>query len=669
MNRSVKYNIIHSVRMAIISLALLLIVSLAFHATAYATSGTCGEGLTWTLSGSRLTISGEGAMDNYEDESMQPWYDSRNDIVSVTVGDGVTRIGRLAFFGLENMTRANLSDTVKIIGERAFKNCGSLIYVNMSAGLEVIGDSAFENCSSLSAVRLQTGLGKIGDFAFFRCSSLTSVNVPNTVYNFGSAVFAYCTGLIDAKILCPVSTMPDWTFFGCTALSNLTLSETVETIGTSGFYQCNNLNSIFYNGSAKETIVTEIKDNSENNNAIRITVMEMEEPSSAFVSQSTDENGIHHSEMISVTSTDDSNITVTTNYTHSFTIDGNPATTEEVLSIVETAAENNESPIVKQNTYGAVTTGIGISQETDTKIEAIIENENGWKEIEKTVKTVIESQTKQPAVSQDETEKMSVVVQILDTKITSDDLKITASKDLELSITAADGTTWIIDQSSAKSQDYRQETYDLGITVSKAENAGNNSAVTGETIYNVKFNSDIDFTATVGVPLKVSEARKTATLYEKHGNEYNAVQNVVVDDSGTAWFQLASTDEKTDYFVAVNAAGVDHSEAIVPTTLSKDYNINSTLVGADGKQYEITGRTSRWGITGAEFAIYVAIAVGFVVLLITLIMVTMNRISKSRAKMIAEAEAKESSKDLDEEELRLEIMRELLEEQEKTNKQ
>ena len=39
-------------------------------------SGTCGNSLTWTLIGDTLTISGQGAMTNYTEKEMAPWYDA-----------------------------------------------------------------------------------------------------------------------------------------------------------------------------------------------------------------------------------------------------------------------------------------------------------------------------------------------------------------------------------------------------------------------------------------------------------------------------------------------------------------------------------------------------------------------------------------------------------------
>ena len=62
--------------------------------------GTTGE-LTWTLTEDGvLTITGEGPMPDYRDggtSETPPWYPHVNRISSLTIGEGVTRIGDYAY--------------------------------------------------------------------------------------------------------------------------------------------------------------------------------------------------------------------------------------------------------------------------------------------------------------------------------------------------------------------------------------------------------------------------------------------------------------------------------------------------------------------------------------------------------------------------------------------
>ena len=75
---------------------------------ASATSGTCGENLTWTMDDrGTVTISGTGPMTDYPVAGTSPWThpgdDIRNNIYGVIVENGVTSIGQNAFFDCRNI--------------------------------------------------------------------------------------------------------------------------------------------------------------------------------------------------------------------------------------------------------------------------------------------------------------------------------------------------------------------------------------------------------------------------------------------------------------------------------------------------------------------------------------------------------------------------------------
>ena len=609
-------------------------------------SGTCGEGLSWTLSGGVLSIGGTGAMTDFSDKNMPPWYEQASEIVTVSIGEGVTRIGTLAFYGCTLVQRAALPTTVTAIGDRAFMNCGSLRYLNLPDGLTRIGESAFESCEALNGIRLPSGLGVIGDFAFYRCTSLSTISIPSSVWRLGAVAFACCTGLVEARILCPISRLPDWTFYGCTALSMVSLPETITEVGELCFFNCDNLETISYEGSS-ESVITESLDASSEQGSSASIVEEGSAGSGIYTEESISEDGyLAVASVTTVEETENSIITVTEKSEYTFSVDGHASTIEEAAAAMEEGAEYRPS------TYGMVTTGVGVGSETEVFIQASVDNSQGWTELEKTIQAAGASQT--------EGKNIQVSVQIPDTTVSGEDLRKTAANRAELSVTAADGTTWLIDQSVNRIRDYREESYDLSLSVSEVADISSRIGIGGETGYEVVFQSDVDFQATVGVPLKVEDGRKTATLYQKVGSETTAVQSVVVDDNGIAWFSVASVDKRTDYYVVVNTPEVEPENAVIPASLARDFNLDSTLIGADGTQYKVTGRSSRWGISGKQFAIYAAIGLGALVFLVTLIMITLNKLAKSKAKYAVPPP--DSSGDIDEEALRLELMKELLEE-------
>ena len=106
---------------------------------------SCGDGLTWSLSGGTLTISktgtGTGAMPDYDLQKV-PWYDEMNNITSVVIGDGVTGIGQYAFFNCSNLASLTIGSSLQSIGVRAFSGCSKLASVNLPASVTTIRDNA-----------------------------------------------------------------------------------------------------------------------------------------------------------------------------------------------------------------------------------------------------------------------------------------------------------------------------------------------------------------------------------------------------------------------------------------------------------------------------------------------------------------------------------------------
>ncbi len=107
-----------------------------------------GTNLVWTLKDGALTILGEGAMANYNNDA--PWYEYNHTVTSIIVGDGVTTIGDSAFYLLWDVTKVNLPDSVNSIGARAFYLLWDLKEINISSNVTFIGDKAFYGCDALT---------------------------------------------------------------------------------------------------------------------------------------------------------------------------------------------------------------------------------------------------------------------------------------------------------------------------------------------------------------------------------------------------------------------------------------------------------------------------------------------------------------------------------------
>lgn len=148
------------------------------------TSGTCGDNLTWTLADGVLTISGSGAMTDYNGSSSLPtWDDKKTDITSVVINEGVTSIGDYAFYNYTGLISVTIPAGMTSIGEGAFRECKKLTDITIPASVKNIGDSAFYTCSKLTTVTMQGDPPNLGgnyvfaDCAFMRFNN-RGIHVP-----------------------------------------------------------------------------------------------------------------------------------------------------------------------------------------------------------------------------------------------------------------------------------------------------------------------------------------------------------------------------------------------------------------------------------------------------------------------------------------------------------
>ena len=141
------------------------------------------------------------------------------------------------------ITKANINITGSIIGE-AFFDCDSLTSVTIGDGVTRIGSSAFSGCLSLTSVTIGDGVTTIGSSAFYRCYSLTSVTIPNSVTTIEDHAFSHCYSLTSVTIPNSVTTIEDHAFSFCSSFTSVTIPNSVTTIGSSAVYNCSSLTSV-----------------------------------------------------------------------------------------------------------------------------------------------------------------------------------------------------------------------------------------------------------------------------------------------------------------------------------------------------------------------------------------------------------------------------------------
>ena len=164
---------------------------------------TESDGLTWTLDyDGKLTISGTGAMKDYDYNNNQSPVYMNSSVKKVVIEDGVTSIGNWAFYKCTSLTTITIPDSVTSIGEAAFRGCSSLTSITIPDSVTSIGDDAFSYCRSLTSITIPDRVTSIGNLAFYDCSGLTSITIPDSVTSIGKDAFSSCTKLKTISLSC-----------------------------------------------------------------------------------------------------------------------------------------------------------------------------------------------------------------------------------------------------------------------------------------------------------------------------------------------------------------------------------------------------------------------------------------------------------------------------------
>ena len=231
-----------------------------------ATSGDFGENscLHWevstgVLSGKTLTISGTGAMPDFDfpNGNLAPWWNYEalgmltsfgnfkleGELKKVVIKDGVTNVSDYALFFLPAATQVTLPERVTSIGRYGIAMCSKLTGLSIPKGVTGIGDFGLAG-NGLTAVTLPDGLQSLGRGAFDSCASLTNTTLPAAITAVPGKCFADCTKLLNVKYAGTVTAIGDLAFESCKALTAAPIPETVTAIDKAAFTGCTALTDV-----------------------------------------------------------------------------------------------------------------------------------------------------------------------------------------------------------------------------------------------------------------------------------------------------------------------------------------------------------------------------------------------------------------------------------------
>ena len=185
------------------------------------------------------------------------------DLKNIILPEGVTTIGDSAFYECPSLTEVNLPSSIKVVGEHAFNGCRNLTKLTLLSkpvigncafrrctgladiqGLVTVGGTLFDYCGPGGSISIPESVTSIGNYAFARCLDLTCISIPESVKSIGKEAFSGCSNLTKATIPNSVTTIEEYAFQGCSSLTDIMLPKEITVIESGMFSGCSNLTSV-----------------------------------------------------------------------------------------------------------------------------------------------------------------------------------------------------------------------------------------------------------------------------------------------------------------------------------------------------------------------------------------------------------------------------------------
>ena len=186
-------------------------------------TGGVGDTVRWSYDQKgTVTLNGTGETWSYGFEygEIPPWEEAgiKDEITSVVVEDGITKLDGILFMGCPNLTDITIPDSITYLDASCFWetpflsdvtdvkylngwviDCGNdVVELVIEDGTKGVAANAIQN-KTITTVTFPDSVICIGEGAFGSCEKLNSIRLPDRLAYLGASAFAACTHLMNLE--------------------------------------------------------------------------------------------------------------------------------------------------------------------------------------------------------------------------------------------------------------------------------------------------------------------------------------------------------------------------------------------------------------------------------------------------------------------------------------
>ena len=166
-------------------------------------------------------------------------------IRTLKLPEGLTSIGRLAFYNCKDLKDIWLPKSLSRIGEAAFFSSSANLHVadlasfcRLTAGdLYIQESSLYENDQEIVDLQIPAGVETVNNNLFTNCKNIRTVSFPEQIKNIGYKAFGNCTNLESVELPESLTSISGGAFDGCKGIKsvNAKMKASCPVIPTDGY--------------------------------------------------------------------------------------------------------------------------------------------------------------------------------------------------------------------------------------------------------------------------------------------------------------------------------------------------------------------------------------------------------------------------------------------------